>query len=185
MRTLSSLLLVLVCLGFGLSSPHAAMRDAAVEIGIFGGSYQLTEEDTDADSTTSVFGFRAGFLITEEHEIEFTYDTAEYVFAGIDLEEINSWNLRYLYNWSLGPRQKVVPYIGAGVGQVDDEVFDTFFGDVSDDDTQVTLLGGLRMFADRNFALRGELGYKLFSTFDVDQTVLEMTVGLSWVIGGR
>ncbi len=132
-----------------------------------------------------MYGVRLGFLITEEHEIEFTYDTVDYEFAGERFEEIDSWNVRYLYNWSLGPRQTVVPYLGAGVGEVEDEVLDTLFGDFSDDDTQVTLLGGLRIFAGRSFALRGEIDYKFFSTFDVDQTVLEITAGLTWVLGGR
>ncbi len=194
MRTLIFLPVAFVCLGVGLSHPQAAMRDAAWELGLFVGSYELTEDDFDADSNSNVSGVRVGFQITEEHEIEFVYDSVDYEFAGFRLEEIESWSLRYLYNWSLGPRQTMVPYVGAGLGEVEDTVFDVPVDpfdpfsplvDFSDDDTQVSFFGGLRVFAGRTFALRGEAAYKAFSTFDVDQSVLEFTLGLSWVIGGR
>ncbi len=194
MRVLTRFLLVFACMTCAASGAEAAMRDAALEISLFTGSYDLREDDTDSNSRSNVSGFRLGFVITEEHEVEFVYDSVDFEFAGLKLEEISSWSLRYLFNWNVGPRGRVVPYAGAGIGQVEDEVFDVPVDpsdpfsqliDFKDDDTQVTFFAGLRVFAGRSFALRGEIDYKLFSTFDVDQTVFEVTAGLSWIIGGR
>ena len=185
MRVPKMPLFLLLCAAPAVTPATAALRDGAVELGVFAGSYTLEEEDFGDETRSNVAGFRVGLLLTREHEIEFVYDTVEVTVAGIDIEEIESVNLRYLYNWPVGSRRAAAPYIGAGLGNVDDEVFDTPFGDVSDDDTQLSLFGGLRVFATRNFALRGEVALKSFSTFDVDQSVLEVTAGVTWALGGR
>ncbi len=158
----------------------ANMRSGAVELGVFAGSYHLTEED-EFDTRSYVSGFRIGLLITPEHELEFAYDTVDVEAFGVELEELDSWNVRYLFNFETVPGGRVVPYVGAGIGSVDDD-----FGiGGSDDDTQVSAFGGLRIFAGRTFCLRNEVAVKSFSTFGVDQSVVEFTAGVSWVVGGR
>jgi hypothetical protein len=185
MRVLKRLLFLLLCTVPAATPATAGLRAGAVEVGVFSGSYFLDEDDTGAETTSAVNGFRIGFMFTREHEIEFVADGVDVKLAGSDIEEIYSVNLRYLYNWAVGNRSAAAPYIGAGLGSVDDEVFDTPFGDVSDDDTQFSVFGGLRVFATRSFALRGEMAVKTFSTFDIDQSVVEITAGLTWELGGR
>jgi len=181
MRVPKMPLFLLLCAAPAVTPATAALRDGAVELGVFAGSYTLEEEDFGDETRSNVAGFRVGLLLTREHEIEFVYDIVEVTVAGIDIEEIESVNLRYLYNWPVGSRSAAAPYIGAGLGNVDDDVI----GIAADDDTQLSLFGGLRVFATRNFALRGEVALKSFSTFDVDQSVLEVTAGVTWALGGR
>jgi len=172
--------LLLLLLLAPLSKATAGMRAGAAELDVFTGAYDLNEDDTGDDTRSNVQGFRAGWLITREHEVEFVYDTVDIEVAGFNSEDIDSWNVRYLYNFDLAPRKNVVPYVGGGLGNVRDKVV----GFPSDDDTQLSLFGGLRLFAGPVFALRSELNLKTFSTFDVDQTVVEITAGMSWVVGG-
>lgn len=181
MRSLARLSFALVSLLLMASPARADMRSGAVELGVFSGAYHLTEDDTDFDTRSFVTSFRAGLLITREHEVEVAFDSVEVELAGIKFEEIESWNVRYLYNFDLGRRAHFVPYVGGGLGNVEDDVV----GVASDDATQLTLFGGLRGFAGRVFAVRGEMALKTFDTFEVDQTVVEVTAGVAFVVGGR
>ena len=180
MRRLSRFAVLATALVLPAPAALADMRGGAVELGVFAGSYHLTEED-EFDTRSYVSGFRIGLVITPEHELEFAYDSVQVEAFGVGLEDLESWNARYLFNFEAAPGGRVVPYVGAGLGSVDDD----FDAGGSDDDTQVSAFGGLRIFAGRTFCLRNEVAVKSFSTFGVDQSVVEFTAGVSWVVGGR
>ncbi len=137
-------------------------------------------------------GFRFGYNFVPMHEIELSFeavDTEDDVFHLIDVK-VGQFHADYVFNFAFDRRQKVVPYLTAGIGAIRLEVDEPFLGSDEETDPLFNMGGGVRFFFTRQFNLR--LDARVIS-FEGDNVILrdleyenrQFSVGVGWVLGGR
>lgn len=136
------------------------------------------------------YGFRFGYHFTKQQMIEFgfagasTKDSATGKFNA----DLVAGHVNYIYNFFLHRRDRVVLYVGGGLGIIN---FSTFgitpdpdlVGD--ENDLMYNYGGGARFFGGEKVGLRIDvrrLNWK--SDTDQDQNYVEASVGVTVVVGG-
>jgi len=137
-------------------------------------------------------GFRFGYNFVPMHEIEIAFeavDTEDDVFHLIDVK-VSQLQANYVFNFVFDRRQKVVPFLTAGLGAIRFEVDEPFIGSDEETDSLFNMGGGVRFFFTRQFNLRLDARVVSFTGDNVilrdrDYTNQQLSVGVGWVLGGR
>jgi opacity protein-like surface antigen len=188
-KTLLAPALLLVLLA-AASPARAQNRSESWEFGPYLAGFSFDDAIEIEDDTGG--GFRVGYNFVPMHEMEFSFegvDTQDDVYHQIDVT-VTQFQANYVFNFVYHPRQKVVPYITAGLGGIRIEVSDSFYGTDNETDPLFSLGGGVRFFFTKQFNLRLDLRSISFTgdnvvLADQDFTNSEFSVGVGWVVGGR
>ena len=171
-------------------APGVAADMRTFEIGVFGGAY-LGDSSAGVDNDL-ISGLRGGIPFTRHQALEPVFDRVKTTYQSIGREpEILSGDVPEEFtgigaNWVFNfprPYSPFVPFFLLGLGQIQDEV--TLLNGVTsrDDDIYFAWGGGFRAFVGDTFAVRGDIRWRSYRTFDVSSLSWDLTVGATWVFG--
>lgn len=168
----SLLLFLLIC----SANVLAEVKPGAYTITPFIGGYSFEgDEDIDNDAT---YGLAAGYNLDSNWGIEMV---GNYVKTELDPDtgdiDVGLLRLDSLYHFM--PTQKLVPYIGVGIGAIN------FDPDNGDDDTDflANYGAGIKYFINETVALRADVRHII--SFDKTYNNLMYTLGLAFQFGGE
>ena len=165
-------------------APGVAADMRTFEIGLFGGAY-LGDSSAGVDNDL-IYGLRGGVSFTRHQELELVFDRVQTSFSSPGFgklpEEFTGIGANWVFNFPR-PYSPFVPFFLLGLGQIQDEIT-LPDGVVSrDDDIYFAWGGGFRAFVGDTFAVRGDIRWRTYRTFDVSSLSWDLTVGATWVFG--
>ena len=182
-------LVAVLSLGTLASPAFAQNREKAWEINPYFGSMKFSEVDGQKviDDTWDL-GFRFGYHWTKKQMVEFGFFGGSTDSPDIDVTvDLLGGQIDYIYNFFVHRRDKVVLFVDGGVGLINT----SSFGFVEDPEAigdevhfSYNFGGGIRVFGGPRAGFRADLRRVNFSDSDADINFLELTVGLTVVLGG-
>jgi len=165
-------------------APGVAADMRTFEIGVFGGAY-LGDSSAGVDNDL-IYGLRGGISFTRHQELELVFDRVKTTYQSVNHgrlpEEFTGLGANWLFNFPR-PFSAFVPFFVLGLGQIQDRVTAPNGVVTRDDDIYFAWGGGFRAFVGDTFAVRGDIRWRSYSTFDVGSLSWDLTVGATWVFG--